>query len=135
MSSDKRANISILYVIKSLHGDIFLGNDFILRFNKFIASYDKFASLNIKSYPQISNHLSYNTTRHSSISIKGQLKLKRKLKLKNEYHVVCCNYWLRMLWSRQDISHINHMLKTCTLIFRRTRMHELRERVYNRCFS
>ena len=49
------------YVIKSLHGDIFLGYEFILRFGKFIAlgfaSYDKFASLNINSYPKNSNHV------------------------------------------------------------------------------
>ena len=65
MGSDRRVNMFILstqkYVIKSLHGDIFLGYEFILRFGKFIAlgfaSYDKFASLNIKSYPKNSNHV------------------------------------------------------------------------------
>ena len=68
VDSDIYVNIFILstqkYVIKSLHGDIFLGYDFILRFGKFIAlgfaSYDKFASLNIKSYPKNSNHVTDN---------------------------------------------------------------------------
>ena len=66
VTNDRRLNIVILstqkYVIKSLHGDIFLGYEFILRFDKFIAlgfaSYDKFASLNIKLYPKNSNHVS-----------------------------------------------------------------------------
>ena len=59
MGSDRRVNMFILstkkYVIKSLHGDIFLWYEFILRFGKFIAldfvSYDKFA------YPKNSNHV------------------------------------------------------------------------------
>ena len=50
-----------MYVIKSLHGGIFLGYEIILRIGKFIAlgfaSYDKFASLNINSYPKNSNHV------------------------------------------------------------------------------
>ena len=64
-TSNRRANMHIMstkkYVIKSLHGDIFLGYDFIFRFGKFIAlgfaSCDKFASLNINSYPNNSNHV------------------------------------------------------------------------------
>ena len=68
MGSDRHVNMFILstkkYVIKSLHGDIFLGYEFILRFGKFIAlgfaSYDKFASLNINSYPKNSNHVTGN---------------------------------------------------------------------------
>ena len=64
-------------MIKSLHGDIFLGYEFILRFGKFIAlgfaSYDKFASLNINSYPKNSNHVTgsileqYNINRYGTV--------------------------------------------------------------------
>ena len=60
--SNRRVNMCTLstkkYVIKSLHGDIYLGYEFILRFGKFIAlgfaSYDKFASLNIDQYKLVS---------------------------------------------------------------------------------